>query len=197
MTTLISTFSNGASVRQCMGELKPVKTILLTSSKYLEDARNTLKGKKGEVIEINPFESTETILKVVHLCESEKDPVINMTEGTNAMAATALTAAFYAGVETKYVTKQGIRNIPIVNMKPNKEIPEAAQKLLYRIYEIHKQTGQVTQRELAQGAPAQVLTRPLALLKNHELITKTKEQRHNIIELTNRGVLLAEMRVQR
>tara|TARA_Y100000310_G_scaffold268793_1_gene281575 strand:- start:5364 stop:6017 length:654 start_codon:yes stop_codon:yes gene_type:complete len=153
---------------------------------------------------IDPFKVESTINMVIQIVENEKDSdiYINVTGGTNAMAAGALSAAYYTGTKAYYVLndKKLKKKIPLKNKiieLPVPNIPylrKLKKKQLYWLFKLNKKiieskVDSITQKQLAEGRKPQVLTSHIRSLEKVGLIKINKEKGHRNLSLTNEGRL--------
>jgi len=195
MKILISTFSNSESLKVAYKEIKPDKLILLTSKEFSNKAK-AFKIKNKTII-INPFNVIDVLEKIIHSVNISKDEIIiNITEGTNAMASGALSAAFYLGIKAIYISNNSIIEIPIPHIGYQCQLNKTSKELLLKLAKITECNQTITQTQIASGTIPQRLTSPIRILHKYGLISKAKEEGRNLIILTQSGRILAEMLIK-
>ncbi|MCB9361880.1 hypothetical protein H6504_00450 [Candidatus Woesearchaeota archaeon] len=194
MKVLVSTYSNGSTVDRIFREQNFEKLILLTSSDFSKQAKEYKKCKKSEVIIIDPFDHMTTTLKIIRKLKSmNNEYFINITEGTNIMAAACLTCAYYLGIGAMYVAKDQIISIPIPGTGYSKQISSSAKQTLSKIDKELQAMDSITQSQLAGTTQSQKYTVPLAILEKACLIERFVQGRDKYIKMTVAGKIFLEM----
>ena len=184
---LLSTYSNGKSIDVLNNKYKFDKIIVFTGKKYIEDVK-----KYSEFQIIDPFDVQEISLSMINTIKSiSEDIMINITEGTNVMAAGALTASYYTGIKTVYVSKEDIVTLPVPSSGYDGYLTKKTKILLKKINELAG-TSEVIQSNLTTGN-AQTLTFPLRKLEKAKLVERREDKGKKYVKLSTAGKLFVEM----
>lgn len=190
---LISNFSSGGTIDTIKKKYSFNKTILLTSKELEEKAKKY--DSKAEIKIINPF-SKNTIKEICtqifnEIKKTKEEVIINITEGTNSMAAAATVAAYYTGVKAINVNNKEIIELQTPPNSYEDYLTKKTTILLKKIQEKTKTTGVIEQSGLTSN-PRRI-SRQLKSLETAGLIERNKEGTKKEIRLTIAGKLYVEM----
>lgn len=168
MKILFSGFTSGGTIEKIIKAERFNRVIIFTSEKFVSKAKDFLKSIKlrGQITKLNPFE-LNSLMQVVGN-EIKKNSmhqlIINITEGTNLMAAAFLCSSYYYGIRTVSVNDDCVIELPIPSLKEMRILPESSKRWLINISK-ESYDGSIPLMHLSKGISPQRLAVPLRILK--------------------------------
>jgi len=187
MKILLSGLSKGETFKKILKKESFDKVIIFTSNKYVARAKKLLKKFQGKVYEVDAFDLQSLMQSIGNVIATLKgNIVINITDGTNLMAAAFLCTSYYQGFRTLYVSENNILEMPVPKLKKY-FLTKTAKYWLNKINGLMREKRKkglpeiLTAKEISYNT--RKLSRPLRLLEKAGLIKTNYHHRFKKIPL--------------